>query len=402
MPLIQLKSPVIIGVLFTLFFSQNLFSQTEENKEPEKKATSGPGLGISLMNHRISAQLYSDFAYAVGPQKQRRYYDYITRDTLEDFGRRDYTSFPLYTNQFSLAYSYLQLQYDFENKLRFRFAVHAGSIVEALYFEEMPSVRKIRELAALYYITPKLALEAGIFPSYFGAEIVLNKENLHATRGYIADFTPDYEAGARLHWYATEKSTFRAMMLNGWQQIREGNGRKALALGWSYNNPKKVVGDWHMYFGDERFAYNSPNRIFRYYSNSYARIWIGASKKLLILPVFDFMVQEKPGSSGTRFDWVTAPALSVRYAVHEKFGVAARYDRIWNPGDVIPELFTGLPIGWRSNSGTFTLEYLPSPQVTFRSEFRYTMNDGKVFRDKDDDLTKLDYYFIVSMAIHIQ
>lgn len=91
-------------------------------------------------------------------------------------------------NQLSLAYAYAQGQYEIPNKVRFRFAVHAGHIVESLYNEEMQSLRLIREAAIYYYFFPKLAMEAGIFPSYFGAEILLQQETSTPPRAYIADF----------------------------------------------------------------------------------------------------------------------------------------------------------------------------------------------------------------------
>ncbi|MFL0685897.1 MAG: outer membrane beta-barrel protein [Algoriphagus aquaeductus] len=96
-------------------------------------------------------------------------------DTVTAFGRRDFTSYPLYANQFSLSYAFVQAQYEIENKLRFRLALHTGHIVDALYVEETPSTKIIRELALYYHLNPKWAMEIGIFPSYSGAEIVLNR-----------------------------------------------------------------------------------------------------------------------------------------------------------------------------------------------------------------------------------
>jgi hypothetical protein len=362
----------------------------KRRSDPSRPAISrdvGPGI--------LSMNLYADFGYAFGPQRKHRYYDYITKKTVEDFGRRDFTSYPLYVNQFSLAYAYVQGQYEIPNKLRFRLALHAGHTVDSLYNEEMKALQMIREAAIYYFFVPKLAMEAGIFPSYFGAEIILNKENMHATRAYIADYTPDYEAGVRLHYHVRQDMTLRFMVLNGWQEIRDQNGKKALGFVWSVNRPNKIVGDWNMYWGNEA-PLGAKEPMFRHYQNLYYRIWLG--KRWLIFPMFDFVMQ-KNNVTG-KFDFVVSPAFSVRYAVWAKVGVALRWDYLYNKADIVPELKTGTANGWQSNSLTATLEYLPLPQFTLRLEGRYGTNKDAVFRNRTNVLVREDYYGIVSAAFH--
>lgn len=341
--------------------------------------------------------LYGDFGYVVGPQRTHTYYDPALGDTVTAFGRRDYTSYPLYANQFSLSYAFVQAQYEIENKLRFRLALHTGHIVDALYVEETPSTKIIRELALYYHLNPKWAMEIGIFPSYFGAEIVLNKENLHATRAYIADFTPDYEAGVRLHYKPNEYNTFSAMVLNGWQVIRETNTTKAFALSWSLNKPGKITGNWNLMFADEQ-PISAPKPLFRHYQNIYFRVWI--SEKLLILPVLDVMVEKKADSDNPGWNHIVAPAFSARYKIHEHFGVAGRYEYIYDPKSLIPELRTGTPNGWQSNAVTLTWEYLPSSLVTFRIEGKYGVNKDEVFRNSLNQLVREDWYGIVSTSFY--
>jgi Putative beta-barrel porin-2, OmpL-like. bbp2 len=351
---------------------------------------------------KIAINAYADFGYTFGPQRGNRYYDYIRKDTVEDFGRRDFTSYPLYANQFALAYSYLQAQYELKDKFRLRLALQAGHIVESLYNEEMNSLRYIREAAVMYFFTPKLALEAGIFPSYYGAEIVLMKENFHATRAYIADFTPDYEAGARLHYYINPYNTLRFEVLNGWQEIKEANGRKALGFVWSINKPGRMVGDFNFYYGNEA-PLGANYRLNRVYLNAYYRLWL--SKRVVVYPMMDWIVQDRiAGTNGSRrdagTDQVVSPAVSVRYALAKRVGVAAHYDYVWNPSDVVPELRTNSPNGWQSHSYTLTLEYAPSPHVVFRAEGRYGYNRDAVFRNSANEPTRLDYYGLLSAALH--
>jgi len=362
--------------------------------KPSRRDTLVPPIRAKVGKGYLSMNLYADFGYAFGPQGKHRYYDYITKDVVEDVGRRDFTSYPLYVNQFSLAYAYLQGQYEIVDKLRFRLAIHTGHIVESLYNEEPKSLQLIREAAMYYFIVPKLAVEAGIFPSYFGAEVALNKENLHATRAYIADFSPDYEAGVRLHVHFRRDMALRFMVINGWQEIRDGNGRKGFGLVWSVNRPGKIVGDWNMYWGNEAPRGEAP--VLRHYQNLYYRIWLG--KRWLTLPMIDLVLQKNNATGG--YDVVVSPALSLRFAITQRIGVAARYDYLYDRADIVPELRTGSPNGWQSHGATATLEYLPLPQLTFRFEGKYGVNKDAVFRDASNLPTRYDYYGIVSAAFH--
>ncbi|MBL9106489.1 MAG: outer membrane beta-barrel protein [Myxococcales bacterium] len=359
------------------------------------RRTGLPALSRAVGKGTLSMNLYADVGYAFGPQRKHRYVDYITGEEVEDVGRRDYTSYPLYVNQFALAYAYVQGQYEIPEKLRLRLALHTGHIVESLYYEEKKSLQLIREVALYYYFIPQLAVEAGIFPSYYGAEIVLNKENLHATRAYIADFTPDYEAGARIHVHFRKDMTLRFMVLNGWQEIRDQNGRKAYGFVFSVNRPGQIVGDWNMYWGNEAGA--GQKAVFRHYQNLYYRIWLG--KRWLVFPMLDLVVQKN--NTTDRYNVVVSPALSLRYGITDRVGVALRYDYLYDKADIVPELRTGTPNGWQSHSGTATLEYLPLPQLTFRVEGRYGVNKDAVFRNSTNTLVRDDWYVILSGAFHI-
>lgn len=350
----------------------------------------------------LSLNAYADFGYAVGPQRKHTFYNYITGDTATEHGRRDYTSYPLYVNQFSLSLAYIQAQYEIKDQFRLRFALQTGHIPDALYYAEHPSLRYVREAAVLYHFNTKWSLEAGIFPSYFGSEVPLNKENLHATRGYIADYAPDYEAGVRLHRRLNETNTLSLMILSGWQEIRDANGKKALAISWGLHRPGVINGNWNVYLGDERQLGASAAR-WRMYHNIYYRLYMG--KRWLILPAFDLVFQEKLRAADSKFgsagyNYVLGAAFSARYALTEKYGIAGRYDYVGNKADIVEELKTGSPNGWQSHSGTLTFEYLPMPQLTFRTEFRYGTNKDAVFRNANNLPTRVDWYGIATAAFH--
>jgi hypothetical protein len=396
---IKMKKILFFSGLLILLNSLEVYAQTSNSQDTTKIENKKlkDFLAFQLDKGTLSFNIYGDFGYVVGPQRTHTYYDPIVGETVTNFGRRDYTSYPLYANQFSLAYAYIQAQYEIENKIKIKMAFHTGHIVDALYIEETPSTKIIRELSIYYNFNSKWATEIGIFPSYFGAEIVTNKENLHATRAYIADFTPDYEAGIRMHYKPNKENTFSAMVLNGWQVIRETNTTKAFALSWNINKPGKINGNWNLMFADEQPIY-ADKPLFRHYQNIYFKISLG--KRWMILPVMDVMIERRAQTEPPGWNHILAPAFSARYKIDKHFGIAGRYEHIYDPKSLIPELKTGTPNGWQSNAFTLTLEYIPSPIITFRLEGKYGVNKDAVFRNSLNNMVRQDWYGIFSTSFY--
>jgi hypothetical protein len=115
--------------------------------------------------------------------------------------------------------------------------------------------------------------------------------------------------------------------------------------------------------------------------------------------MLDLVVQKN--NTTDRYNVVVSPALSLRYGITDRVGVALRYDYLYDKADIVPELRTGTPNGWQSHSGTATLEYLPLPQLTFRVEGRYGVNKDAVFRNSTNTLVRDDWYVILGGAFHI-
>jgi hypothetical protein len=309
----------------------------------------------------------------------------------------------LYSDKFTLPYAYVGSTYEI-NKLTLRLALHMGDIVESLYAQELESMRMVREASLNYQFTKKFSVEAGIFPSLYGFEIFLSKENLHATRGYIADFAPDYEAGVRFKYQINKFWSGRIMVLNGWQEIKDSNGKKALGFVAQYDNRKNTFFNWGIYLGDVREIGESFSRN-RVYHNIF---WKRTVNRWTFVPMLDFAHQQQ-SENNNEVLFMIAPALSVRYSFNSNWAVASRWDMVNDPKNMIPELNGKLvtpslinaannPNGWQSNSVTLTLERLLSENFTVRMEGRYALNKDKLFLDGPNRLVDYDGYVLISMA----
>lgn len=372
-----------------LIFSFNGIAQNAETLQDTSKTTpKKPG--------NLSINGYFDFIYAAG------FHD-PTRATTVDFGRRQYTSSPLFADKFTMPYAYLGATYEFD-KLTFRLALHTGDIVESLYAQEIESMRLVREASLNYQFTKRFSVEAGIFPSLYGFEIFLSKENLHATRGYIADFAPDYEAGVRLKYEVNKDWSVRLMVLNGWQEIKDSNGKKALGLVVQRDNHKNSFFNWGVYLGDVREIGESFYRS-RMYHNIF---WKYTFDRWTFVPMLDVAYQLQSGAPETEL-FMIAPAFSARYRFNTDWSLASRWDMVHDPKNMIPELngklvtpslinATNNTNGWQSQSITLTLERSFNSNFVMRLENRYTVNKDKLFLTGIDQLVDYDGYVLLSMA----
>ncbi|MFN7258376.1 MAG: porin [Cyclobacteriaceae bacterium] len=379
-------------VLSILCFSIAAFSQDNQSTDQTMSNwnSDNPKKG------KLTMQGYFDFIYAADLNDANRL-------PSVDFGRRQYTSSPLFSNKFTLPYAYLGAIYEVD-KLTFRLALHTGDIVESLYAQEIESMRLVREASLNYQFTDRFSVEAGIFPSLYGFEIFLSKENLHATRAYIADFAPDYEVGIRLKYQVNKNLSARLMVLNGWQEIKDSNGKKALGIVVQNDNHRNSFFNWGVYFGDVREIGESFYRN-RMYHNIF---WKYSVKKWTFVPMLDAAYQRQLETTDREI-YMIAPAFSIRYRFDNSWSLASRWDMVNDPKNMIPELNGKLvtpslitasnnPNGWQSNSVTLTLERVLNENFVIRLESRYALNKDKLFLDGPSKLVDYDGYVLLSMA----
>ena len=120
-------------------------------------------------------------------------------------------------------------------RYRGRLALQWGTSVQANYAAEPrigavsgPSVSQfIQEATAGYQLASTLWIDAGIFFAHVGYESWISRDNLAYSRSLVADFSPYYEAGAKMTWTASPKLTATFALVNGWQNISADNAAPA-------------------------------------------------------------------------------------------------------------------------------------------------------------------------------
>lgn len=324
---------------------------------------------------------------------------------LNNNTQHPYQSNPLYMDHFGMSYGYISFEYINEN-VRARLALHGGDMVERKYVGERSAanVKSFREANAGYIFSKHISLDMGIFPSIYGAESLVNRENQHGTRAIMTDVIPDYAAGLRLNYEPNDRWEFKLEVTNGWQNITN-NHQKAFGAMLLYKLADKLVLNYAAYLGNE--ALMGQSMILRTYHNFFTKIYIG---NFTILPMIDIFHERRDAENHTAFG--INSGLSVRYAFSERYAMAVRYEHIYDPHEILPELAANAPYGvvnsalpapapggFQADGYTLTFEILPSKHMAIRLEGRYTKAKNPIYIRSDTQSTNDDAFFYSSFAV---
>jgi len=283
-------------------------------------------------------------------------------------------------NEFSVNHALLGVRYD-NGQVRGALGLHAGSYVEANYASEDPTFRHLYEAYAGVRPFQKTWLDVGIFASHIGFESAISKDNWTLTRSIMADNSPFYQAGARFTYELDPKLTLTALVLNGWQIIRETNQQKAVGTQIQWKPSAKLLVNSSAFFGDEQPRGAYVRR--RYFHDFY--VTYALNDRLSVAGVFDVGKQET--TEYGRYDTWHAGSAFVRYKLADKWFGAARSEYYYAEhgviisGNITPQFGDS---NFRAGGGSLNLDYAPAPNMLLRLEGRYLRGQAPVFQRAED------------------
>ncbi|MND55228.1 hypothetical protein D3C80_463050 [compost metagenome] len=326
----------------TLFVAGNAFAQTNE---PSKFSVSG----------------YAEI-----------YYNY-------DFNKPENHTIPgfLYnhnrSNEVNINLAFIKGAYNGEN-IRGNLALMAGTYAQANLSAEQPVMQHIYEANAGVKLskTANLWIDAGIFSSHLGFESAISRDCWTLTRSILAENSPYYEAGAKISYTSpNEKWFLSALYLNGWQRIKrvDGNNTPAFGAQITFKPSSKVTLNYSNFIGNDK-----PDSVkqMRYFNNFYGIFQV--TDKLGLITGFDYGLEQKTKGSSDYNTWFS-PVLIAKYAVSDKFTIAARGEYYQDENGVV--ISTGTPNGFKTFGYSLGVDYAPLKNILFRIE-------GKNFSSKDD------------------
>jgi len=234
---------------------------------------------------------------------------------------------------------------------------------------------KYLQTATLAYQAPKAILvEAGLFLSPIGPEVIPIKDNWSYSRSNLFFGLPAYHTGARVSRPLGGGWTGTFALYSGWNSVVDNNRTPSVAVSALYTSPSTTA--QVLYFGGNERASGAPEgKAWRHLLDAYAQVAINDELSLLVHG--DVGAERNTfGTSG----WA-AGQVQAKYQLTPKLYAALRgdYFREWvadDSGMTASAIFW--PTEWMA-SGTATLALAPTDGLSIRLEYRHDQANDDVF-----------------------
>ncbi|UYZ61159.1 porin [Hymenobacter latericus] len=298
-------------------------------------------------------------------------------------------------NEFTVNNAVLGARYA-GGRVRGSLGLHAGTYPQANYAPEPVIFRNIFEAYAGFRPFRRAWLDAGLFASHIGFESAISKDNWTLSRSLMAENSPYYESGVRLSYEVSRQLTLTALVLNGWQRIRENNQAKALGTQVQWQLTDKLLLNSSTFYGNEQPADSLRRR--RYFHDFFARYAV--TDRLSLALVFDVGQQEGTRRGGKADTWHTGAAF-VRYRLTPHWAAAARAEYYYAQRGVVISSLAPQPGDADVNlrGASLNLDYAPAPTVLVRLEGRLLTAHRKLFEQENNRLAATYGNFTSSIAL---
>jgi hypothetical protein len=322
------------------------------------------------------------------------YYDFYSNKS-----DGQYRNFDTKHNQFamSMAQVWLAKAPTESSRVGFKFKLNFGPASSNFIHALEPGGTPYNNIQEAYvsYLAPVgkgLQLDAGVFVTPAGAEVIEAKDNANYSRGLLfALAIPYYHSGVRLSYAATDKVTVMGGLVNGWNNIVDNNTGKTF-MGAVTVKPSSTVSVIGQYIaGPEKTGTNDDWRhLFD------AIISAGINDKLTFTANYDYG-REKFGSSSAKWQGLAA---YLKMQATPTVAFTPRFE-IFNDSDGFA---TGQSQKLKEITGT--LELKAADNLQWRLELRRDMSDKEVFVNDKGALkksqTSIGFGLLYSFAGKIQ
>lgn len=286
-------------------------------------------------------------------------------------------------NEININLAYLKAQYN-DKKISANLALASGTYMTDNYTNEKGTAKAILEANIGLKIARKWRIDAGVLPSHIGFESAIAKDCWTLTRSLLAENSPYFETGAKISYQKNAKTTFSALVLNGWQRIGRINSTPSVGTQILSNINNKWTVNWSTFYGSDRPDSLNQMRFFNnfyviYHANSQWHFIFGNDIGIEYLNNNDNAV------------WYSTVFIS-QYKLNDKYRLAARLENYKdNSGIIIQEKFD-------ARSVSINLDYDIHPNALFRIEGRWLDSKIPLFANQNT-LIKQRFSLCSSLAI---
>ncbi|HCX22193.1 MAG: hypothetical protein CMB80_22680 [Flammeovirgaceae bacterium] len=280
--------------------------------------------------------LFLKYFNSQAQDSQMKFGAYLDSYFAFDFNNPTNNSRPYVTqyarhNEFNINHAWLKAQYDSE-KIRGSIALQTGTYPQYNYAAEPAFGQMIYEAYAGYKLTKNGWLDIGIFGGHFGYESALSIDRELLSPALATEYTPYYQTGIKYTHDFSDKTQFRAVVVNGWQNIRETNDAKSIGVALDHQFNDLIFISYGNYYGVDLSA---GGDVWRFHNN--AIIQITPSEELSFTGIVDFTLQENAAYISDEDKKHTASfyTLISSYQFAEKWSVNGRYERVIDQDQVL-------------------------------------------------------------------
>jgi len=218
-------------------------------------------------------------------------------------------------------------------------------------------------------------IEAGLFPSPIGIEVLPIKDNWNWSRSNLFFGLPGYHTGARIsHALGGGGWTGTLHLYNGWNSVVDNNSTPSVAASASYTSASTTA--QLLYFGGIERATGAPEgKPWRHLFDALVQYAVTSEVSVAAQGDAGF----EPNDIGTS-SWV-AGALYGKLALSDKLYAAVRGDFFYEKVAAGNGMTAGAifwPTKWVAE-GTATLAYQPADSVSLRLEYRHDQAQADAF-----------------------
>ncbi|HEY5944711.1 MAG TPA: outer membrane beta-barrel protein [Kofleriaceae bacterium] len=237
-----------------------------------------------------------------------------------------------------------------------------------------PAVWNHLQQATLAYTVGDAVIDAGLFPSPVGVEVIPVKDNWNWSRSNLFFGLPAYHTGARVAYALGGGWTGMIHVYNGWNSVVDNNAYPSVGASASYASTS--INGQVLYFGGVERATGAPEgKAWRHLFDAYATVAI--TDQVSVIAHADAGIE--PNNIGTS-GWL-AGALYGKVKLAPTLYVAARGDYFReylgeNAGMMASAIFW--PTEWLA-SATATVALQPTDGLSVRLELRHDHAKTDVF-----------------------
>lgn len=287
-------------------------------------------------------------------------------------------AFDINSQMFSLNYAEIAVEQK-PSPVGYRFDFGFGDTARVVNSSE-PSTADLQHIQQAFVTVKKgnMSVDFGKFVTPLGAEVIETKDNWNYSRSLLFTYAiPFYHFGLRSTFAASDKATFAAYVVNGWNNVRDLNTDKSVGLMATFKPSDKLTLTEN-YLGGKESPLGSDN--VRHMFDSIATYTM--NPKLSLMANYDYGFDML---FGDRRMWQGIAGYGKISFNGKDTGVkiVPRYEYYYDKNGAT----TG--INQKIQEGTLTFQYASKDAGVFWAEYRHDWSDQNAFLDNSNSTPAL-------------